>query len=79
MDYNIYQLDDTFMIDDQELDIYYELTSQGVLLKTYYNGDNHKIHYIDTFDDYYDEYELLYNLHLEFINSIKKEGKEYGL
>jgi hypothetical protein len=75
MDYNIHQLDDTFTIDDQELDIYYELTSQGVLLKTYYKGDNYKIHYIDSFDDYYDEYELLYDLHLNFIESIRKEGK----
>lgn len=75
MDYNIHQLDDTFTIDDQELDIYYELTSQGVLLKTYYKGDNYKIHYIDSFDDYYDEYTLLYDLHLNFIESIRKEGK----
>lgn len=74
MDYNIYQLDDTFKVGNKELDITYELTGQGVLLKTYYNGNYHKIHYIDTFDDYHDEYELLYDLHLQFIDSIIKEG-----
>jgi len=71
IDYNLYQLDDTFTIDDQELDIYYHHTMRGIELHTYYKGNKFTIHYMDTFDDYNDEYELLRDLHMQFIERLK--------
>ena len=75
MDYNIYNikmLEETFTLNGEELDIFYRVTMQGgIELSTYYKSENRKMHYLDTFDDYYDEYELLYDLHMEFIDYLK--------
>jgi hypothetical protein len=71
INYNINQLDDTFTLDNQELDIYYQHTMRGIELHTYHKGNKFTIHYMDTFDDYYDEYELLRDLHMQFIERLK--------
>lgn len=70
MDYNLYQLDDTFTIDNKELDIFYNFTRRGIELQTYHEGYKFAIHYMDTFDDYYDEYELLRDLHIQFVERL---------
>jgi hypothetical protein len=72
MDYNIDMLEETFTLNGEELDIFYRVTMQGgIELSTYYKGENRKMHYLDTFEDYYDEFELLRDLHIEFIEYLK--------
>lgn len=77
--YNMEVLEGEFNLNGEELFIIYRVTNcGGIELSTYYNGDNHKIHYIDSFDNYYDEDELKYTLGLEFMDYLKtikvKEG-----
>lgn len=75
--YNIELLDEVFTLDGKELDISYRvLYHGGIELSTYYKQANRKMQYIDTFEDYYDEYELLRDLHLQFIDYLKtiKDG-----
>lgn len=70
--YNIDMLDEVFTIDGEELDISYcVLYNGGIELSAYYKHANRRIQYIDTFEDYYDEYELLRDLHLEFVEYLK--------
>ena len=71
--YNIIKIDYDFMLDDVVVDVNYRITSQGVELTTIHNGNYIKRHYIDTYDDYYDEFELLLDLGNDFIEYIKKQ------
>lgn len=71
--YDLKQLDEEFTINNKLIDVYYYNTSQGITLQCYYEKQNHKIHYIDCFDDYYDEHMLLMDLHTKFIKHIKEE------
>lgn len=74
--YNFEILEGEYNLNGEDLFIMYRVTTYGIELSTYYNGSNHKINYIDSFEDYYDEDELKRDLTYQFIDYLKtkKEG-----
>ena len=50
---------------------WYWLKNQGIELSTYYKNDYRKMYYIDEYDDFYDEYELLSYLNECFVEYLK--------
>lgn len=63
--------DNEFVVNGQKIEVSYWLKSQGIELSTYYKNDYRKMYYIDEYDDFYDEYELLSYLNECFVEYLK--------
>ena len=63
--------DNEFIVNGEDISISYWLKSQGIELSAIYKNERRKMYYIDSFDDYYDEYELLSYLSENFVKYLK--------
>ena len=63
--------DNEFVVNGEEVQVSYWLKSQGIELTTIYKNEYRKMYYIDEFDDFYDEYELLSYLNECFAEYLK--------